>query len=84
MLNLKVGDIVKHYKGNYYQILGFATHTETLKDLILYASYDVETKETWKVRVWARPKHMFDDIVDKENNIKRFEVVDQNVEQIKN
>ena len=78
MFKLKIGDIVKHYKGNYYQILGFATHTETLEDLIIYALYNIETKETWKAKVWARPKHMFEDIIDKENNIKRFEVVDQN------
>ena len=63
-LKIKIGDIVKHYKGNYYQILGFATHTETLEDLIIYAPYDMETKVTWKVKVWARPKHMFDDIID--------------------
>ena len=72
---LKIGDVIKHYKGNYYQILGFATHTETLEDLILYASYDIETKETWKVRVWARPKNMFDDeVLDSKtgNKVKRF------------
>ena len=76
---LKIGNIIKHYKGNYYQILGFATHTETLEDLILYASYDIETKETWKVRVWARPKHMFnDDVLDPEtgNKIKRFTLIE--------
>lgn len=78
MFKLKVGDIVKHYKGNYYQILGFATHTERLEDLIIYALYNIETKEIWEAKVWARPKHMFEDIIDKENNIKRFEVVDQN------
>ena len=59
----KIGDIVKHYKGNYYQIIGFATHTETLETLIIYRGYDLDLQVA-TTKHWARPESMFNDIVD--------------------
>ena len=68
----KIGDIVKHYKGNYYQIIGFATHTETLEELIIYRAYDINTNDTFNAKTWARPKSMFEDIIDDNTKLKRF------------
>ena len=68
----KIGDIVKHYKGNYYQIVGFATHTETVEDLIIYRLYNIENNIIDNSKYWARPIKMFNDIVDDKNNTKRF------------
>ena len=47
------GTIVRHFKGNKYLVLGFATHSETREDLVIY-------KELYgKGNIWARPLGMF-------------------------
>ena len=69
----KIGDIVKHYKGNYYQIIGFATHTETLEELIIYRPYNI-VDDIAGTKFWARPKNMFDESV---NGVKRFTLVEE-------
>lgn len=65
MQEIIIGKIYKHYKGNYYKIIAFAKHSETLEDMIVYQSTETDA-------VWVRPKSMWNDIIDKENNILRF------------
>ena len=45
--------IYQHYKGNYYEVLGVAQHTETNEELVLYKTVKGDSK------IWARPKSMF-------------------------
>lgn len=45
--------IYKHYKGNLYQVLGVACHTETGDHLVVYQSLYGD------YRLWVRPKTMF-------------------------
>jgi len=57
----------RHYKGNNYEVIGEATHTETGERLIvykaLYAPYDI----------WVRPYEMFFETVVRDNeHIPRF------------
>lgn len=54
-----VGDYVKHFKGNVYQIVTFCKHTETDESLVVY-------KRLSDGSVWARPESMFRSEVDKE------------------
>lgn len=57
---LNPGDIVKHFKDKYYNILAFAKHSETKEDVVVYqALYDDN-------QVWVRPYDMFMSKVDKE------------------
>ena len=47
------GSIVRHFKGDLYMVLNFATHTETKECLVVYkALYGQGT-------VWTRPLDMF-------------------------
>ncbi|MFW2177496.1 MULTISPECIES: DUF1653 domain-containing protein [unclassified Moraxella] len=50
--------IYQHYKGNFYQVLHLATHSETEEPMVvyrtLYGSYDV----------WVRPLAMFEEMVE--------------------
>ncbi len=43
----------QHYKGNYYEVIGEAKHSETLEEMIIYKALYGEGQ------IWARPKKMF-------------------------
>lgn len=59
----------KHYKGNVYEVIGIAKHSETLEDMVVYkACYQKEGEN-----LWVRPLKMFTDYVLIENKkTKRF------------
>ena len=58
----------RHFKGNEYEVLFTATHSETQEELVIYkALYGDE-------RVWARPASMWLETVERDGKIiKRFE-----------
>ena len=43
----------RHYKGNFYEVLGTARHSETLEELVVYRALYGE------FGLWVRPKAMF-------------------------
>lgn len=51
--------LFKHYKGNIYQVIGVAQHTETGEPLVIY--YPVEPLPIKKY--WARPLSMWNETV---------------------
>lgn len=63
MQSIKIGKTYKHYKGNLYKIIGFAKHSETLEDLIIYQSE--KTGE-----FWARPYKMWNETVDDKGTLR--------------
>ena len=47
--------LYKHYKGNIYEVIGVAKHSETLEELVVYkATYQKEGEN-----LWVRPMTMF-------------------------
>lgn len=57
MEKIKLGKY-QHYKGNFYEVLGVAKHSETLDDFVVYKSlYD--SSEFPAGSLWIRPKKMF-------------------------
>lgn len=62
--------LYKHYKGNIYEVIGIAKHSETLEELVVYkATYQLEGDN-----LWVRPKGMFlENIMIDGKEIKRFE-----------
>ncbi len=47
--------LYKHYKGNLYEVIGIARHSETLEELVVYkATYQKEGEN-----LWVRPLAMF-------------------------
>lgn len=47
--------LYKHYKGNVYEVIGIASHSETLEEMVVYkATYQLEGEN-----LWVRPLSMF-------------------------
>ena len=58
MSELKPG-IYRHFKGNQYELLYVATHSETLEPMVVYRALYGEGG------VWVRPASMWNEHVDK-------------------
>ena len=55
----------RHYKGNVYEVVGIARHSETEEELVLYRSPAGD--------LWVRPREMFFERVQVEGNqVARF------------
>jgi hypothetical protein len=64
--------LYKHYKGNIYEVIGVAKHSETLEPMVVYkATYQPEEQN-----LWVRPLAMFTENVMVEGiEVKRFEKI---------
>ena len=58
-MDVKVGNVYKHFKGMKVKVIALAKDSETLEDMVV--SERLDTKE-----VWVRPYKMFISKVDKE------------------
>lgn len=61
----------QHYKGNFYQVIAVAKHSETLEDMVFYQALYGEKD------FWVRPLKMFLEEVEVEGkNVSRFTFVE--------
>ena len=69
MSNIPLG-VYRHFKGNYYEVVGFAKHSESLEEMVIYKPlYD-------EGGMWVRPSSMWDNLVEVDGKlVKRFEYV---------
>ncbi len=49
--------LYRHYKGNEYEVVGVARHSETLEELVVYRALYGERG------LWVRPRAMFEETV---------------------
>ena len=62
--------IYKHYKGNKYELLYIANHSETLEKMVVYKALYGEGE------VWVRPLEMWEETVEVDGvMVKRFEKI---------
>jgi hypothetical protein len=62
----------RHYKGNLYQIIGFAKHSETYEDMVIYKPLYGEGE------TWVRPLSMWENPIEVDGKIvKRFEYIEE-------
>jgi len=60
----------RHYKGKLYEAIGFARHSETLEDMVIYKALYGERG------TWVRPLSMWDNLIEVDGEtVKRFEYV---------
>ena len=60
--------IYRHHKGNLYEVIGTASHSETLEEMVVYRPLYGEGN------LWVRPLSMWDDVIDG-LGVKRFAFV---------
>lgn len=62
----------KHFKGNLYEVIGIARHSETMEDMVIYEPL-YESIST----LWVRPADMWEEVVEYNGErVKRFTKVD--------
>lgn len=50
----------RHFKGNEYELLTVARHSETLEDMVVYRALYGEGG------IWVRPAHMWSELVERD------------------
>lgn len=64
----------RHYKGNLYEVIGIAYHTETLEELVVYKALSDQDK------LWVRPKTMFfEEVIYEGKSVPRFILLHLNI-----
>ena len=51
----------RHFKGNHYELIGIASHSETLEPMVVYRALYGEFD------LWVRPASMWNEWVDRED-----------------
>jgi len=66
--------IYRHYKGNHYEVLGCARHSENLHEMVIYrALYGA-------FEFWVRPRTMFlEEVVVQGQKVKRFQFIEHKI-----
>lgn len=63
----------RHFKGNEYEVVGIAKHSETLEEMVVYKQCYGDNS------LWTRPANMWEDMVEfKGAVVKRFTLLQDN------
>jgi len=69
--------LYEHYKGNRYEVVGVAHHSETLEELVVYQAL-YNTTDFGENALWVRPLAMFtESIILNGKETPRFKRIDQ-------
>ena len=75
-MEIKIGQIWRHYKGDDYKIIVLAKSEKDGDDLVVYERQTDIFHNGW--RIWVRPRNMFFDIVEWEGKeVPRFILVSE-------
>ena len=59
-MDIKTG-LYRHFKGNFYEVIGTATHSETREPMVVYRALYGE------YGLWVRPAAMWSETVDRDD-----------------
>jgi len=69
-----IGCEFRHFKGNRYRLEGFAKHSETQEEMVVYRALYGEGG------LWVRPAKMFFETIERDGKtMKRFELIEKGV-----
>jgi 8-oxo-dGTP pyrophosphatase MutT (NUDIX family) len=68
---IQIGATYRHYKGNFYQVIAIATHSETGQEMVVYSAQYADEYPFGKL--WARPAAMWNETI---NGVPRFQLVE--------
>lgn len=69
MSEIKLGKY-RHFKGNEYEVIGIANHSETLEKMVIYRALYGEKE------YWVRPAEMWNEEITRDGKpFKRFEFI---------
>ncbi len=70
-MSVKLGKY-RHFKGNEYEVIHIAKHSETLENMVVYRALYGEGG------VWVRPESMWDETVERDGQtFKRFTYIEE-------
>lgn len=62
----------RHFKGNEYEVIHIAKHSETLENMVIYRALYGDRA------VWVRPESMWNEMVERDGQtFKRFEYIEE-------
>ena len=68
-MNIKLGKY-RHFKGNEYEVIAIAKHSETLEEMVVYKALYGDGD------IWVRPAKMWDETIKRDGKtFKRFEYI---------
>ena len=69
MSEIKLGKY-RHFKGNEYEVIGIANHSETLEKMVVYRALYGEKE------IWVRPAEMWNEEITRDGKtFKRFQYI---------
>ena len=72
MQEISIGKTYKHFKGNEYEVIGIAKHSETLEEMVVYKALYGDGD------IWVRPLCMWDEEIERDGvRFKRFEYIEK-------
>lgn len=68
-MEIKIGKY-RHFKGNMYEVIGIAKHSETLEEMVVYRALYGEGE------LWVRPASMWNETIERDGKVfRRFEYI---------
>lgn len=70
-MEIKLGKY-RHFKGNEYEVIGIARHSETLEEMVVYRALYGDSG------IWVRPAKMWNETVERDGKaFQRFTYIDE-------
>ena len=70
-MEIKLGKY-RHFKGNEYEVIGIARHSETLEEMVVYRALYGDSG------IWVRPAEMWNETVERDGKaFQRFTYIDE-------
>ena len=70
-MEIKLGKY-RHFKGNEYEVIGIARHSETLEEMVVYRALYGDAG------IWVRPVEMWNETVERDGKaFQRFTYIDE-------